>query len=104
MLRRSAWPEILAALFFEAGRRGPGGPERDACILATRGGRDADEGDLNVARKAVRPSELRYDTTRDDSCFFSRKFSHSVAAVPPSCRSLVGHDLSNEAKFVESGD
>jgi hypothetical protein len=72
--------------------------------LVERGGRDADEGDLNVARKAVLPSELRYDTARDDSCFFSRKFSDSVAALPPSCRGLVGHDLSNQAKFVESGD
>src|SRR6266436_1537667 len=41
MLRRRAWVEVFAAIFFEAGRRGDGRAERDAGVFAARGGGDS---------------------------------------------------------------
>src|SRR5579859_8002916 len=42
MLRRRERVEVFAAIFFKARRRGHGGLERDARVLAARGGRHAD--------------------------------------------------------------
>src|SRR5882724_8294666 len=42
MLRRRAWVEVFAAVFFEAGRRGDGWIERDAGVFAGRGGCDSE--------------------------------------------------------------
>src|SRR5580700_6009418 len=52
MLRRRERFEVLSAIFFEAGRRGHGWPERDARVLAARGGGDADA-EQKAARRAV---------------------------------------------------
>src|SRR5882762_5998444 len=52
MLRRRARFEILTALFFEAGRRGHGRPERDAGVFAARRGCYPDA-KQKAARRAV---------------------------------------------------
>src|SRR5580698_5081048 len=49
MLRRRQGIEIFAAVFFEAGRRGDGRPERDAGVFAAGGG-----GDASVRQEATR--------------------------------------------------
>src|SRR5580658_9969736 len=52
MLRRRSRTEVLAAVFFEAGRRGHGWPERDARVLAAGGGGYADA-EQEAAGRAV---------------------------------------------------
>ena len=50
------------------------------------------------------PSELRDDTSCDNSCLLGRQLANSVAAIPSLSRALVSHDLPEEAKLLESGD
>ena len=52
MLRRRERVEIFEEIFLEAGRRGHGGPERDARVLAARRGGDADA-EQKTTRRAV---------------------------------------------------
>lgn len=50
------------------------------------------------------PCELRNDTPRDDSCFFSGELADGVAAVPALRSGAFRHDLAYESKLLESSD